>query len=158
MSSSRTRLWVVLFLIVLVVVAFLWTFPALSAGPAGGLAYFSAYWDFACVSALIPIATYFQAGWNRRADRAINPFSKRFIPTVTAVSVAVILIAIWLILGFLVVVPAISAYFYTMALGNGDAPTVSLLLQVGLAIFLPLLCTAAASPAGLARTFLSPRR
>jgi hypothetical protein len=158
MPSSKLTLYAIGAFVILAAIATLWVFPTLSVGPASGLATFSAYWDFACVSALIPIALFFQAGWNPRADRAINPWTKRFVPTIAAVGVAVLLIVGWLFLGFFVFVPAIDAYFLNMAMGSGEAPTLSLLSQAGLIILLPFLCTAAASPAGVIRTFSSARR
>lgn len=158
MQAGRAAYVAIFAVVIAAVLAVIWTFPPLSVGPASVLAYFSAYWDFACVSALIPIATFFQAGWNPRADRAINPWTKKFIPTIAAVGVAILLIVVWLFLGFLIIVPGIDTYFYNMAMGIGEAPTISLVAQVGLILLLPFLCTAAASPAGIARTFSSARR
>ncbi len=158
MTGSRGASIAIGFLVIGITIVIVWEFPTLSVGPASALATISGSWDFACASALVPIALYFRAGWNPQADRNVHVDTKKFIRTSTTAGVAILFFIIWLLVGLYVIIPLTNAFFLDMAVGGGKLPAVSLLVQILLIVGLPVLCVTAASPAGVVRTFRSAYR
>jgi|GEM_PF-6835117 hypothetical protein len=149
--------WVILaaILVVSVVLAALALDPILAAGPASGLSGFSSIWDCYMVSIGFPIAFFYSVVWNPEAERAVNPFTGRFVSHARAAVVAVVLAVVGFVVVTYFAIPILYLDLIGYSTGPGYAPVTSLFLQIGLIVALPILCVAIASPAGLSKTLRS---
>ena len=158
MLSTKARIILVAVLVAIGALAALVFDPVLAAGPASGLSWFSANWDCYMISVGFPIAMYYSVVWNPEADRAVDPFSGRFVSHARIAGVAVVLAVVGFLVVTYIAIPMLVVDFLAYSTGPGYAPVASLFLQLGLIVALPVLCVTIASPAGLARTFGSIRR